>query len=110
MLKNLLKNNSISAIEDQKKFDATNTIAVGISIDSAPSKKTWAHHLDIQNTRLLTDFWPHGAVAQLYNIFREHAGTSERANIIIDEHQNIAFNKIYPISQLPDIKEIIQFL
>ncbi len=96
--------------QNKQQFDTTNTIAVGISIDSAPSKKAWAHHLNIQNTRLLADFWPHGGIAQQYHIFRENAGTSERANIIIDEHQTISFIKIYPLSQLPDIKEIIQFL
>jgi hypothetical protein len=37
-------------------------------------------------------------------------GTSERANIIIDENQKVAFVKIYPISQLPDIDEIISEL
>ncbi|MBU0497296.1 MAG: redoxin domain-containing protein [Candidatus Thermoplasmatota archaeon] len=95
---------------NQKKFDVTNTIAVGISVDSVPSKKAWAHHLNIHTTRLLSDFWPHGAVAQHYEIFRKNAGTSERANIIIDEHQNILFMKIYPISQLPDIQEITTFL
>lgn len=96
--------------ENKKYFDNTNTIAVGVSVDTTPSKKAWAQHLGIKNTRLLSDFWPHGAVAQQYGIFREDDGISERANIIVDEEQNISFIKIYPISQLPDIQEIIRFL
>jgi peroxiredoxin len=96
--------------KNKQHFDTINTIAVGISVDSTPSKKAWAQHLDIKNTQLLSDFWPHGAVAQQYGIFREDDGISERANIIIDEEQNISFLKIYPISQLPDIQEIIDFL
>jgi peroxiredoxin len=96
--------------KNKQHFDKINTIAVGISVDSTPSKKAWAQHLDIKNTQLLSDFWPHGAVAQQYGIFREDDGISERANIIIDEEQNISFLKIYPISQLPDIQEIIDFL
>ena len=91
-------------------FKELNTIAVGINIDSIPSKNAWAKSLDIKNTSLLSDFWPHGEVAKLYHIFREEEGFSERANIIIDENQKIIYAKIYEISQLPDINEIISFL
>ena len=59
---------------------------------------------------LLSDFWPYGGVARAYGIFRDQNGFSERANIIIDENQRIAFAKIYEIPQLPDIQEIISFL
>jgi peroxiredoxin len=96
--------------ENYEKFNNYNTIAVGISIDSVPTKNAWAKELDIKNTRLLSDFWPHGQVAEQYNIFRNNEGISERVNIIIDENQKIIFKKIYEISKLPDIKEILDFL
>jgi len=83
---------------------------VGVSIDSVPSKRAWAESLGIEETRLLSDFWPHGRVAKLYDIFREKDGFSERANIIVDESQKVAFFKIYEIKTLPDIQEIINFL
>ena len=91
-------------------FASLNTIPVGISIDSVPTKKAWAENLNIKNTRLLSDFWPHGYVAKLYGIFREGDGFSERANIVIDENGRILFSKIYPLSELPDIQEVIQVL
>jgi len=91
-------------------FNELNTVAVGINVDSIPSKNAWAKSLDIKNTRLLSDFWPHGKIAKLYNIFREKQGFSERANILIDDNQTIIFVKIYDIPQLPDINEIIEFL
>jgi peroxiredoxin len=91
-------------------FDSLNTVAVGVSVDTVPSKKAWAESLNIKNTRLLSDFWPHGEVAQLYGIFRSKDGISERANIIVDERQRIAFFKIYKLAQLPDIQEIIDSL
>ena len=91
-------------------WESLNTVAVGVSVDTVPSKKAWAKELGITNTRLLADFWPHGAVAKLYGIFREKEGISERANIIVDEAGKVVFFKVYEISQLPDIKEIINFL
>jgi peroxiredoxin len=95
---------------NRDSFDSLNTVAVGISVDSVPSKKAWADSLEIKNTRLLADFWPHGKVAILYKIFREEGGISERANIVIDKTQKIYFVKVYPISDLPDIQEILNTL
>lgn len=92
------------------KFEELNTIALGLSIDSVPSKKAWSNELGLENTKILADFWPHGGVAKSLGIFRAENGFSERANIIIDENQKVVFVKIYPIKELPDIAEIIQFL
>jgi peroxiredoxin len=96
--------------KNKDRFETLNTKAWGISVDTVPSKKAWAKELGIENTRLLSDFWPHGKIADLYGIFREKEGTSERANIIIDENRKVVFFKVYPISQLPDIEEIIKVL
>ncbi len=92
------------------KFVALNTLALGLSVDSIPTKKAWANEIGILNTQLIADFWPHGGVANSLGIFRENSGISERANIILDEHQKVIFVKIYPISEVPNIIEIIQFL
>ncbi|VVB55714.1 Peroxiredoxin [uncultured archaeon] len=96
--------------KNRERFEKLNTVALGISVDTVPSKKAWAKELEIKNTRLLSDFWPHGKVAGLYGIFREKEGFSERANIIIDENGRVVFVKVYPVSQLPDIEEIIKVL
>ncbi|MFA5064486.1 MAG: redoxin domain-containing protein [Dehalococcoidia bacterium] len=91
-------------------FESLKTVPVGLSVDPVPSKKAWAESLDIKKIPLLSDFWPHGAAAKLFDIFREKNGFSERANIIIDDSGVIAFFKTYPLSQLPDIDEIIEFI
>ena len=91
-------------------FESLNTVPVGISVDSVPTKKAWAEDLKIKDIRLLSDFWPHGQVAKLYGIFREDKGFAERANVIVDENGKIVFSKVYEISQLPDIDEIIGVL
>lgn len=96
--------------KNKNRFDKLNTVALGISVDTVPSKKAWAKELGIKKTRLLSDFWPHGEVAALYGIFREKDGFSERANIIVDEKGQVAFVKVYPTAQLPDIEEIIKAL
>jgi peroxiredoxin len=101
----------MKSLEDnQKAFDSLNTVAVGVSVDTVPSKKAWAESLGIKNTRLLSDFWPHGKVARAYGLFRKDDGISERANVIVDEKGTVAFIKVYPIGKLPDIEEILDVL
>ena len=101
----------MKALEENKEtFDSLNTVAVGVSVDTVPSKKAWAENLQIENTRLLSDFWPHGGIAEIYGIFREEEGFSERANVVVDENEKVVFFKLYDISQLPDVDEIIDFL
>ncbi len=87
-----------------------NTLAVGISVDSKAAKKAWAEQLGISHTPLLADFWPHGEVAQLYGIFRDDDGISERAVFIVDEQGRILWKKVYPIGERPDIQEILAVL
>jgi peroxiredoxin len=96
--------------ENYAKFKKLNTVAFGIGVDSSPSNKAWAKSMDIKKTLFLSDFWPHGAVALLYGVFRDKEGVSERANIVIDENQKVIFAKIYPDEELPDIEEVLRFL
>jgi peroxiredoxin len=96
--------------ENHLRLDELNTVALGVGVDSVPSNKAWAAAMDIVNTRLLADFWPHGETARRYGIFREKDGFSERANIIVDEEQKVVFARVYPTAQLPDFDEVFEFL
>ena len=89
-----------------KVFEKTGTVAVGLSVDSVPCKTAWAKSLKIRKTQLLADFWPHGGVASSLGLFRK-GGTSERANILIDEKGKVAWIKVYPIGELPNIREVL---
>jgi len=96
--------------ENFDRYNRLNTVALGIGVDSVPSNKAWAKSLNIERTRLLSDFWPQGEVAKLYGVFRDKDGFSERANVIIDENQVVDFAKLYPIQQLPDTEELMRVL
>ncbi len=96
-----------SHLED---FGRLNTAPLGISVDSVPCKKAWAKSLGIEKTDLLADFWPHGGLAARLGLFIDKLGFSERANVILDEHRKAVFVKVYPIRELPDIEEVLDFL
>lgn len=96
--------------ENHAEFDDLNAVALGIGVDSVPSNKAWAELMHIKNTRLLADFWPHGAVAVAYGVFREQDGFSERANILIDEKGKVVFARTYALAEQPDISEVLDVL
>lgn len=100
----------LSLEKNWEKFADLNTVPLGISVDPVPSKRAWAESLGISNIHLLSDFWPHGEVAVSYGLFREVQGTSERANVLLDERGIVIWVKVYPISQLPPLEDIIAFL
>ena len=99
---------SLEASKDE--FDSLNAVAFGISVDSVPCKKAWAESLGVEKTSLLADFWPHGGVADLYGLFRNDDGFSERANILIGGNGKVEFVRVYELRKLPDINEIIGVL
>jgi peroxiredoxin len=92
------------------KFEKLNTVALGMSVDPAASKKVWAQVLSIRKTKLLSDFYPHGKVAQEQGIFLDDLGASKRVNIIIDKEGIVRWVKVYDIPQLPDLNEVFEEL
>ncbi|MCK9223721.1 MAG: redoxin domain-containing protein [Candidatus Muirbacterium halophilum] len=78
----------------------------GVSIDTSFSKNSWAKQIDINNVKMLADFWPHGGFAIKLGIFRGNEGFSERACLIINKQGIVKWTKIYDIPELPSIDEI----
>lgn len=95
---------------NREVFDALGAVALGISVDSAPCKHAWAANLGISKTRLLADFWPHGAVAQIYGVFDSRKGYARRANIVVDEGGRVIFAAEYPAATVPDMQDVLDAL
>lgn len=51
---------------------------------------------------LLSDFWPHGQVAEKFGVLRRHEGRSERAIFIIDQEGIIRYIDVHDIDDQPD--------
>jgi peroxiredoxin (alkyl hydroperoxide reductase subunit C) len=97
-----------------KEFAALNAQVLDISIDSVPSHTAWRRE-EIGSVKIpmCADFYPHAEVTRKFDILRLGApvpGISERAAFIVDKAGKIAFAKIYPLDQTPDIEEIITAL
>lgn len=92
------------------EFEALNVISFGLSVDPSPAKKAWAESMGLKKLQLLSDFWPHGGLAEKLDIFDTKNGFSKRANVLIDEKGVVSYLKVYPIAELPDFSDIFAFL
>jgi glutaredoxin len=95
---------------DLLKFEGYNTQVLGISVDHIPCLKAWAESLGGISYPLLSDFWPHGAVAEKYGVLRHEDGKSERALFIVDKEGIIRYVDIHDIDDQPDNEEVFQVL
>lgn len=82
-------------------FAGLNVQVLGISVDHIPCLRAWAESLGGINYPLISDFWPHGRVANEYGVLRPE-GKSERAIFIIDKEGIIRYIDIHDIDEAPD--------
>ena len=62
--------------------DAVGAVLV-INCDSRYVNQEWANLNNFEGI-LLSDFWPHGQVAQAYGVFNEERGQARRGSFLID--------------------------
>jgi len=79
---------------------------LGISVDHIPCLKAWAESLGGINYPLLSDFWPHGEIASLYDVFIQEEGKSERAIFVIDKTGIIRYIDVHDIDEQPSNDEV----
>jgi peroxiredoxin (alkyl hydroperoxide reductase subunit C) len=63
---------------------------IGVSVDTPFSLKAWSEQQGY-SFPLLSDFWPHGATAQAYDVFNDKAGMALRGTYLIDKQGVIRF-------------------
>jgi glutaredoxin len=86
-------------------FAGLDTQVLGISVDSVPCLTAWAKDLGGITYPLLSDFWPHGAVAQQFGVLRQE-GYTERAIFILDKQGVIRYVDVHDIAAQPDNDEL----
>jgi peroxiredoxin (alkyl hydroperoxide reductase subunit C) len=94
-------------------FDMYDAVLLGITVDSIPTLFAWTNQMVPGEGRLwfpvLSDFWPHGAVADKYGVLRSD-GVSERAIFVIDKGGMIRYIDVHDINQRPPLEGIVKEL
>ena len=72
------------------RYENDSTATWAISVGPPPTHKIWAAQSGF-TFPVLSDFWPHGAVAQAYGVFNDVAGVANRGTFVIDTSGTITF-------------------
>ncbi len=84
-------------------FDENDAVLLGITADNIPTLYAWTKQMGKLWFPVLSDFWPHGAVADRYGVLRSD-GVSERALIFIDKKGIIREIQVNDINKRPDLE------
>jgi peroxiredoxin len=94
-------------------FEQYDTILLGITVDNIPTLFAWTNQMSAGQNKLwfpvLSDFYPHGAVADTYGVLRS-SGVSERALFVIDKKGIIRYIDVHDINERPSLENLLKAL
>ncbi len=90
-------------------FVSDDVQVLGISTDHMFTQRAWADR-EGYFFPLLSDYWPHGAVAQSFGVLHEGAGAALRGTFLIDREGIIRWSLINGIGQARDFSGYHQAL
>lgn len=68
----------------QARLYESNTVPLGVSVDSVHCHANWGQSLGGVSFPLLADFHPKGEMAQRYGVYLESSGITDRATVLVD--------------------------
>jgi peroxiredoxin len=94
-------------------FDKHDAILIGITVDNIPTLYSWTRQMCNPQDKIwfpvLSDFYPHGAVAAKYGVLRSD-GVSERALFVINKKGFITYIDVHDINQRPLLEDLAKAL
>lgn len=90
-------------------FDQNDAILLGITVDNLPTLHAWTNQMGKLWFPVLSDFWPHGAVAKKYGVLRSD-GVSERALFVIDKKGVLRYIDVHDINKRPPLEDLVSAL
>lgn len=90
-------------------FEKNGAVLLGITVDNIPTLYAWTNEMGKLWFDVLSDFWPHGEVADQYGVLRTD-GTAERALFFIDMAGVIRAIEVSDINLRPPLEIIVKSL
>ena len=90
-------------------FDAAGVQVAGVSCDPVPCLRAFSDARGYP-VPLLSDFWPHGAVAQQYGVFDEEVGAAVRGSFLLDASGILRWSVVNPRSRARDVADLLAVL
>jgi len=87
--------------DDLSSFQNDDVQVLAVSVDHPFALKAWADAQDY-DFPLLSDFWPHGAVAQAYGVLNTDAGFALRGTFLVDRSGVVRFAEVNAVGEARD--------
>jgi peroxiredoxin len=92
--------------DDHESFTTLGSRVLAISCDAMYTLRAYADAEGIPFD-LLSDHWPHGAIAQAYGVFDELAGCARRGTFVVDSVGVIRWQQVNQINEQRDITAVL---
>ena len=90
-------------------FEQHDATLIGITVDNIPTLYAWTNQMGNLWFNVLSDFWPHGEVANKFGVLRSD-GVSERALFVIDKEGIVRYAHVSDINKRPNLQDLIKEL
>lgn len=100
--------NELSELRDNlSHFEAAGVRVIAVSCDPIPALKAWDERENF-GFDLLSDFWPHGEVAQAFGVFDEAAGRAQRGSFLLDAQGVLRWSVVNEPGQARPIADYLE--
>ena len=92
--------------DDHERFLALGARVLAVSCDAMYTLRAYADAEGIAFD-LLSDHWPHGAIAQTYGVFDEQSGCARRWTFVLDSTGLISWQQVNQINERRDLSAVL---
>ena len=92
--------------DDHENFRVLGARVLAVSCDAMYTLRAYAHAERIAFD-LLSDHWPHGAIAQAYGVFDEESGCARRGTFVLDSAGMIKWQQVNRINEPRDLSKVL---
>jgi mycoredoxin-dependent peroxiredoxin len=92
--------------DDHERFLTLGARVVAVSCDAMYTLRAYADAEGIAFD-LLSDHWPHGAIARAYGVFDELSGCARRGTFVLDSDGLISWQQVNQINEPRDLSAVL---
>jgi peroxiredoxin len=92
--------------DDHERFVALGARVLALSCDAMYTLRAYADAEGIPFD-LLSDHWPHGAIAQAFGVFDEQAGCARRGTFVLDSAGLIRWQQVNQINEPRELAAVL---
>jgi peroxiredoxin len=92
--------------DDHENFRLLGARVLAVSCDAMYTLRAYADAEQI-TFDLVSDHWPHGAIAQAYGVFDEESGCARRGTFVLDSAGAIRWQQVNQINEPRDLTAVL---